>query len=404
MRERISIINNYFYLDGIIRIINGVITLVIGLLIYKRYQQNKKQFYLFWGVGFISYAFSIIIRTLIGSEPVTDPSMAQWFTFVLYMVGSILIIYGIGDLIEKKYIAKISLVLLPIVPLIAYNFAHPELLGWIITLTPYFIISFGLIYIKYKYKVTLDLFIIGWNILLLSNLSWALNLMNPITVDLFAIFGKITIYYGTQSSMFDSLVNDMKHFLLSGLPSNIEGFEPEHLCLVSTDSKNKNDEMNWIIQKTRENIDQGVRTIMVSPYDNVSEIDLMENGLEKNSMYYVRMLPSIDPFSHNISDNAATLNDGTNQLDFLISEIVKFSYEHNIWSDIIISSLSLLIYTQGWQDLLQLMITKLPEIKNSQVRLYLIYYPLTHNIKDIAKFEKIADKILVLGDMVDDQT
>ena len=125
-----------FQLRMFARLLNGVTTILISVFIYRIYQKNRKRFYLLWSIGFLSYGLNIVIRAIIDSNPVLKPTMSQWLTFLLFMTGSVFIMTGIGDLIDKTRTALISALLLPAVPLIAYNMANPEVLGWIAALTP----------------------------------------------------------------------------------------------------------------------------------------------------------------------------------------------------------------------------------------------------------------------------
>ena len=63
------------------------------------------------------------------------------------------------------------------VPLIAYNMANPEVLGWIAALTPYFLISLSQFFIRRKYGAAVDLFVVGGFFLLFVNVAWSLNML-----------------------------------------------------------------------------------------------------------------------------------------------------------------------------------------------------------------------------------
>ena len=383
-----------FQLRMFARLLNGVTTILISVFIYRIYQKNRKRFYLLWSIGFLSYGLNIVIRAIIDSNPVLKPTMSQWLTFLLFMTGSVFIMTGIGDLIDKTRTALISALLLPAVPLIAYNMANPEVLGWIAALTPYFLISLSQFFIRRKYGAAVDLFVVGWFFLLFVNVAWSLNMMNPIFVDLSAIFGKTIIFYGMIRPQFTYLVDDMKRFLISGVPEAYPGRIEEHYTLVNLQSREKDKEIDWIINKTAENTRRGIRTILVTLYDLLTPSDLVANGLDRESLYIIRMLPGVDHSIQSFEDNMATMNDDLNQLNLLITEIINFSDERKIRCDIILYTLSWVIHTHGWRKVYHLLASKSADLKTSNVKMYHIYFPETHQMEEITKFEKMADRLI----------
>lgn len=376
----------------IIRLLNGLFTISFFPFLYRLYKRSRRRFYLLWGIGFLLYGINITIRAL--WDTVTISSPVTWISFFFYMTGFIFIITGIGDLVEQTKIALASSLLLPLVPLIGYYITSPEILAWTASLSPFILISISLFFIRRKYHASLDLFITGWLLLLVVNIALASNMVNLIFVDVFAICGKFVILIGMISPKFSFLVDDMKRFLISGTPTEYPSSIQEHFILVNIETSEKYQEYDWISDKVKDNIKQGIRTILIVLYDLITPSELRSRGLEENDLYFVRMSPSRELKIQSIEDNTALMSDHLSQLDLLISEITEYSEERKIRCDIILYTLTWVIHTHGWDNVYRLLISKIPELKKSNTQIYAVYYPETHNVEEISVFEKIADKIL----------
>lgn len=376
----------------IIRLLNGLFTISFFPFLYRLYKRSRRRFYLLWGIGFLLYGINITIRAL--WDTVTISSPVTWISFFFYMTGFIFIITGIGDLVEQTKIALASSLLLPLVPLIGYYITSPEILAWTASLSPFILISISLFFIRRKYHASLDLFITGWLLLLVVNIALASNMVNLIFVDVFAICGKFVILIGMISPKFSFLVDDMKRYLISGTPTEYPSSIQEHFILVKIETSEKYQEYDWISDKVKENIKQGIRTILIVLYDLITPSELRSRGLEENDLYFVRMSPSRELKIQSIEDNTALMSDHLSQLDLLISEIIEYSEERKIRCDIILYTLTWVIHTHGWDNVYRLLISKIPELKKSNAQIYAVYYPETHNVEEISKFERIADKIL----------
>ena len=174
----------------LVRSINGLITIGFFILLYRIYNKTKKKFYLYWGIGFLSYGANIISR--IG----LDPQYGMIIPLLLFPIGSMFILAGIGELINRTKEMVISTLILPMAMIVLTLTSGPEALGWGIMILPYLLISVSLLMIRINYPSSLDLLILGWINLLLVNVAYALNLMDSTYVDIMAIFGKIVIYRG----------------------------------------------------------------------------------------------------------------------------------------------------------------------------------------------------------------
>lgn len=378
-----------------IRLVNGVVTITFFPFLYQIYQRTKRRFYLLWGIGFLLYGINILIRLILPLLSIENALFELLFPFSFLLVSDILIITGIGDLIDKARVTLLSSMILPLLIAILYFTTRPWGIGWMISLSPYLFVSASLFIIRKKYSASLDLLIVGWLTLLLANMGYALNLMDMVFIEIFALFGKAVIFVGMTYPRFSFLADDLKRFLMSGLPEVYPDMSIDHFTLINPSTGQRKTEVQWIKEKIDENALKAIRTILITTYDLISPSDLKVGGMEEGDLYLIRMLPGGRGPLNIFEEHIMTINDDINELDVLFSDIINFSDMRGISCDILIYTLSSLIHTHGWKRVYSFLISKVPQLKASNVHLYVLYYPETHKYKeDIAKFERLADKVL----------
>ncbi len=381
-------------METILRLINGLFTLGIFYFLLRLNHSTGKRFFLFWSVGFLLYGVNIILRVITPLYVWDVPNPIQWSAFALYMTGFLLIMVGIGDLVNRvRRILTMTLVV-PFIPILNYLVPGPVFVGWAFALSPYFLVALSLMYIRVKYGVPLDLFITGWMVLLLINASIPLRAMDSAYIELFATLGKAIIFVGMINPTFSFLVEGFKRYL-STAPSGdyIEG-DKDHITLLHPTSTNRAKEIEWINNKVKENSAKPRRTVIITLFDLISPQDIRHLGLEKGELYLVRMMPGGGGDAPQ-GEGVLTIRDDLDQLDFLLKDLVGYTSEREINCDIILHTLSTLIHTQGWRRVYSLFISRMPALKSSGIHLYCFYYPETHEDKsEISKFEKLADRII----------
>jgi len=382
----------YEFLEIPVRLINGLVTLGIAFFLLRIYQKNKKRFYSLWALGFFLYGLNIITR--IG----TVPTIGQWLPAFLLLGGFISIIAGIADLVDRRrlilvvFILPLSLLMLSIVPF--PETIMIEALGWVISIMPYLIITVSLLYIRMNYPSSLDLLIVGWLNLLLVNIAFPLNMMDIVYIDFLATFSKIIIFFGMLNPNFSLMVDELKRFLIAGVPSTYSNEVSGSFILVSSGPGNRKSEIDWMATRIEENATKGISTILISTYDLISQYELSNRGLSEK-VFVVRMIPGGRGVFTNMDERLMTIDDDVNQLDILFTDLIKYSNERKINIEIIVFTLSSLIHTHGWKRIYSFMLSKIPTLRASNVQLLCFYYHDSHeNISDIAKFETTADKVI----------
>lgn len=379
------------------RIINGLVTVGFFPFLFKIYRKNSLRFYLLWGIGFFLYGFSIIIRALLPVFRIEDLITTFFFSFPFHVSGFIFIITGIGDLVGKARDFLLSVMVLPLSIFFLYIVSGPENIGRAISLSPYIFISVSLLYIKKRYSVPIELLVLGWMILLLGNIAYPMNMMDAAYVEILAIFGKLVIYTGMTYPRFYFLVDDLKWFLISGLPKIYPDETLGSFTLLNSNSNKRSEEIQWLNNRVQQNMVQAVRTILITTYDLISPTDLKCSGMDETQLYLIRMMPSGRDHISVFEEHVMKIHDDLNALDVFFSEIINFSKERKINCEIILYNLSILIHIHGWKRIYTFILSKIPHIKASKVSLYAFYYPGTHNNKaDIEKFEKLAENVFTI--------
>ncbi|MFH2110678.1 MAG: hypothetical protein ABIJ47_05390 [Candidatus Bathyarchaeota archaeon] len=357
------------------------------------YRKTQKRFYLFWGVGFLLYGLNILMR--IG----TGPSYSQWFAAFFLLGGFISMIGGIADLVNRISLLYVVL-LLPISLLILLVSPYPdsvfiERAGWVIGILPYLIIFVIFLLIQVNFSTALDLLLVGWAVLLLTNIAYAFNAMEPYFVDIMAIFAKIVIFIGMIKPSFSLLVDDLKEFLISGNPTVYVVEENGGVTLIST-GVYRNAVLDWIEEKVLDNSRKGIRTILISTYDLISVNDLTSKKID-DKVYFVRMIAGARGSMNIFEENIMQIDDDLNLLELLFTDIIKYSADRKLNCDIILYSISSLIHNYGWRRVYSFLLSNMTQIKASRVRLFLFFVPETHDDpSEIKKFESIADNIVSL--------
>jgi hypothetical protein len=377
-----------------LRLLNGLFTLSFFPLLYSIFRKTQRRFYLLWGTGFLLYGVNIIIRT--GLLYFNTSSLStEIFAFMFTLSGFVLIITGIGDLIRRARTMLLASLIIPLIIVVLYYTTQSYLLGLLIASLPWIFTCVSLLIIRVKYSSSLDLFVVGWAILTFSNIGTLFGVVELTYVEIMAIFGKIVILFGVLYPRFTFLADDLRRFLIAGVPQQYSDQLGDTFVLFNSKSGKRSNEVNWIKEKIAENSLKDIKTIIISTYDLISPADMMTGTSEDDNMYFVRMIQGGKSASHNFGERIIVINDDLNDLDILFTDIINFTNERKITAQIILYNLSTLIHTHGWKRVYTFLLSKISLLKESNVYLYSLYYPKTHELEsDIAKFEKLADLVM----------
>ena len=378
--------------DLLLRLINGLVTLYFAPSLYRIYTNTQRRFYLYWALGYLFYGVSIIIRMF--TPEGFEVTMGGIVAFFFIMVGFVFMVIGVGELINRRRLMLTSTLIL-LAPVLQYIFGTEYVpISMAFAILPYLFMALSLVIITWKWKVDLRLLASGWAVLFLANLGFFINAIKPSFVDFVSIFAKIMIYSGMTQANFSFIVDDLRAFLLGGMPTEYTQRNMGTYNLINLKNTTREKEIHWINERVEKNSKTGIRTILITLYDLITPSDIV-NYEEKEDLYIVRILPGTRSIIKTFEERNMSINDDLNQLDLLFSDIFNFSTERKVPCEIILISFSHLIHTHGWRRIYSFITTKIPLIKASQVTLSCFYYPDSHEKEsDIVVFEKLADSLI----------
>jgi hypothetical protein len=378
----------------VLRFINCVLTLAFFPNLYLIYRKTNRRFYLLWGLGFLFYGVNVVIRTSMLALSLESMNM-EVFAFMFMVIGFTLIITGIGELINRTRLLLLAALSVPLALTILYFTTKPMFLGQVIAFLPYVFIAVSLLIIRIYFSATIDFLVIGWMMIALTNIGYGFGFISPMFVEIYVIFAKVILYYGSLYPRFSYLVDDLRRFLISGMPTQYFDVPGEKFVLVKANSGKRSNEIQWIKNRIDENSKKAVKTIMLTTYDLISPTDLKATDVDEENLYIVRMVQGGKSAFDIFAEHLITINDDFNDLDILFTDILAFSSERKINCQIILYNLSSLIHTHGWKRVYTFILSKISYLKNSNVYLYALYYPRTHEVEsEIAKFEQLADSVI----------
>jgi hypothetical protein len=317
--------------------------------------------------------------------------------FLIQSSGLIMILTGIGNLIGRTRLMFLSSLSIPILMLVFYLTTKPYELAQMVALFPFFFVCASLLFIRFRFKVELDMFVIGWVMIFLINVGYMFGYTDSIFTDIFTMIGKIVIFYGMTGPRFTFLASDFESFLISGSYSSYSENHGGYLTFIESRSS-RDGEVSWIKDKVLNNSSSGVRTILVTVYDTISTLDLKRKGvLDTENLYLIRMVNSKHDIGQTFSEKIMNVGDDVSDLEILFSDIFELAMDRKFSCQIILYNISILIHIHGWKRLYSFLISNIHQLKASNVKLYVIYYPKTHsNYQEIGAIEQLADQIITI--------
>ena len=382
-----------FELNIIFRLFNCVVTLAIATLLLRIYRKINRRFYLYWGVGYVFYGVNIFLRLFTPTE--FDVSTLGVIAFLLMMIGFTFIVAGVGELVNQTRTLLVSTLSLLLIPLIQIILGREWVsFAFLVVLTPYLFMGLSLMVLNWKYGVDVQLQIAGWFNLFFVNLGFITKLVDPGFTDLTSTVAKVVIFMGMTQPRFSFLEDDLKQFLMGGIPVEYAISVEGNLSMVNQANISREKDRQWIKEKIISNSRKGIRTILLSIYDLITPKEIFEQNTEEN-LYFVRVLSGSRSSLNTFEEKIMSINDDLNQLDILFTDVINYSNEKKIPCEIILYTLSHLIHTHGWRRVYSFMTSKNPVLKSSQVQLTCFYDKKSHEVEsDIIKFERLADSVM----------
>ena len=376
--------------DLVARFLNGFITLVIFYRLYGFYRENEGRFYLYWSLGFLLYGLNIVLRLFITH---IEMNLIGFLAFLLNLLGFILIIAGLGDLVDKTRIILSSILVIQFFLVFIVYLFDVQSIAWTMLLVPHLLIIISLGYLNIRYGLNVNLLATGWMPILFANAALALNLVDILYVDIISGLAKIIVYYGMTKPSFRQMADKLKKFMLTGMPTEyVESFSGG-FYLVEPKTVDKSRDIDWIKARIKKNHARGIQTILFSFYDIIDEKNLIEAIRE--SLYLVRVVNDRRAVPHVFEDRVTTVNDDLTRIRLLLGDIIETSMETTIPSEVILYSLSNAILSYGFNQVYSVLLGMNPEVSGSNIRVMGFLFPSMHEDPSlVARFELLARKVI----------
>jgi len=188
-------------LEFIFRLANFIVTIGLGLLLASMYSAKRTRFtslYL-WSVAFISYGLQIFLRIWYPWSSIE--------IFVLGIIMSFFLILGTSNLIRRNMIYVTVCVVGTAIGILSF----PSDLWYKIGALGFFgTMTIATFHLRLSVGKWADRFVLGWLILLVSNVVFVAMLGVEWLADLFAIPAKGILALGMLDQRFTRMILDIK--------------------------------------------------------------------------------------------------------------------------------------------------------------------------------------------------
>lgn len=377
-------------LNFLLLILNGIFTLFCGLVIFyyitiKRIE--KHVFYFGWSLGFIFYGCQIIIRALY--------SFALFATTGLMLLALMFFLLGTWSLSTRKNILLMIIANCVMLGLLAtvyvlqglpYNIAIS--LGFVFY---YVAIAVTVLYHRVAFGKNVNVFVIGWLSLFLSNF---LLLNKGWILDAFAIFSKFIILSGMMNYDFIIVAHRVKKGIVPQFPPVDTGAKKEGgLKLINSPSFKAENE-DWMYRKAQENVEKDIQTYVFSFQDVISHRALRKTKWIKPEKVVVFLFSSS---TEKAKEEFTVLPMDLTHIGAALSEVTKKGLDPEKGCAVIFMDLSLLIHSFGADPVYSMLLSKMGALREGSVDLFAFLHPETHADKSIVPlFTSIADEVIKL--------
>lgn len=377
-------------LDVLFRVVNGAATLFISALLFKLFRLKARRFYQYWGLGFLFYGANILLRLFVASTELTAVGL---LAFVLNILGFILIMTGIGELVNVARQTLLVTVAVQVLMILLGLLTDTSAVAWAALLVPHVLVILSLGVIFLRYDVDISLILVGWVPIFAVNLALALNLMDIAYVDLISAASKLVVYRGMSRPTFSGLADHLHEFMRGGIVTEYKRDHDGGFYLVDLGQAPRAREVQWINRRVMENSRRGVRTVLFSFYDQITYTDILEEN--RGDLYLVRVLQGQTRWVNVFDSHVTTVNDDMSHIQIMLSDVVEASGEATVPSEVIVYTLSNAIHTHGWSRVYTALTSLIWRLKENHVRLTCFYSPKTHEAEAVTvRFESMADGVI----------
>jgi len=380
----------------VLKAINVLIALCFIPYLFMVYRRTDRSFYLFWGIGFSLFGFRLVLRIL--SEFYYFNAFLPFspLLFIIYMIGLVFIIAGLGKLVSELIPTTIIVSVLPLTVVLVYVFLGAEEVLLMSNIGLYSFICIILPYLNRKYNLSLNYLMMGLATISVANVVDQFQLLNSIFGEGINIAGRVFLFLGILQPKFKFLAYDISGFMSAQEIVKVNSeYESSVLVMLESDPECRRAEITFFTDKLKENISRGIRTILIVLYDLITFDDLAKFGVEKQDLHLVRMLTRYNAVESQsvFQENESVIKDDLEDLDIILSEIIERAGEEGISCEVFLYNLSALINRHGGKRMYSFVTSKIHQLKTKGVSLYAYIHPETHKHKsETAIFKSLADR------------
>ena len=373
--------------------INGLIPFVFSLILYKRYIEKKKSFYLFWLTGFSAYGVSSLINVYMFLNEITSPVFSLLFS-LFSLIAFICIVTGVGELVKRALDFFLVSLGAPILLLLFTYLGRVSYSLDLIFMLPYLLITVGLVALQFMYNANLGFAGLGWFLILISNIGYSTGNVSFLAAPFISILGKSVIFYWMTRPRFSMITEEFEEFM-KGAKANAE----QDAIVTIVETKSRKHDLKWIRDKIIEGGSKGIRSILFLTYDQLYDDNGITSRLDLPDLYIIEMTQVHQPIGTAFSERVLRISTDLEELSILLYDILDYIETHKVKSQILFFNVSTLIDMTGWKRIYTFLISLIPRLKNSEIQSFFIYSPETHEKQfEIEILRHLGDRVINLRD------
>ncbi len=379
-------------LSLILYAVNGLTPFVFTLLLYKRYREKRKLFYLLWLVGFSAYGFATLINAFTFFNKDIPPIIGQLFA-LSSLIAFISITTGVGELIKRTRIFFLVSLGAPVILFLLYSSGLYNFSLDLLFMVPYLIITLGLIALQYRYKANLGLAGLGWFLILIANIGYSTSHVSFVAAPFIALLGKSVVFYWMTRPRFSLITEEFEDFMM-GTKSKVD---QEAIITVVETNSNKQD-IRWIRKQIIEGGSRGIRSILFLTYDHLSDEIISKHDLDLPDLYIIEMTQEHHPIGAAFSERVLRISTDIDELNVLLYDILDFIEAHGVKSQILFYNVSTMIEISGWKRIYTFLISMIPRLKKNEIQTFFIYSPEIHEKNfEVEILRHLGDREITIG-------
>ena len=373
--------------------INGLIPFVFSLILYKRYIEKKKPFYLFWLTGFSAYGVSSLINAYMFLDEIASPVSSLLFS-IFSLIAFICIVTGVGELVKRALDFFLVSLGAPILLLLFTYLGRVSYSLDLIFMLPYLLITVGLVALQFMYNANLGFAGLGWFLILISNIGYSTGNVSFLAAPFISILGKSVIFYWMTRPRFSMITEEFEEFM-KGAKANAE----QDAIVTIVETKSRKQDLKWIRDKIIDGGSKGIRSILFLTYDQLYDDNGITSRLDLPDLYIIEMTQVHQPIGTAFSERVLRISTDLEELSVLLYDILDYIETHKVKSQILFFNVSTLIDMTGWKRIYTFLISLIPRLKNSEIQSFFIYSPETHEKQfEIEILRHLGDQVIDLRD------